>query len=265
MSGVGRGRPQVHYMCMGCTRRLANSRTTRRLLARCDEGLAGTGVLRRQTRQPLGEPSSLSALNRDSRSQVGEVTSSALVPALQVTFASTHPRDAHRGACHLPPCRRSGLVALGSLSLSIPRFCPRCSSSWTNHASSPSYASQRSLCAACLHAGRPLTVTPVSSRYHPNTVAATAGCRSRPDPCRSSAVGTCSWWHRITMTAPRSARSRSRRCRSAGCRAETASRLARSQSNFRQNAKIAVQLCKISDESTAIWRFFRLRFGVRFV
>eukprot|EP00962_Isochrysis_galbana_P048872 scaffold20513_cov130-Isochrysis_galbana.AAC.1 len=29
--------------------------------------------------------------------------------------------------------------------------------------------------------------------------------------------------------------------------------------------KIAVQFCKISDESTAIWRFFRLRFGVRFV
>eukprot|EP00962_Isochrysis_galbana_P052064 scaffold23437_cov75-Isochrysis_galbana.AAC.5 len=29
--------------------------------------------------------------------------------------------------------------------------------------------------------------------------------------------------------------------------------------------KIAVQFCKISDESTAIWRFCHLRFGVRFV
>eukprot|EP00962_Isochrysis_galbana_P028683 scaffold9106_cov118-Isochrysis_galbana.AAC.4 len=42
-------------------------------------------------------------------------------------------------------------------------------------------------------------------------------------------------------------------------------RFARSQSNFRQKRKIAVQFCKISDESTAIWRFFRLRFGARFV
>eukprot|EP00962_Isochrysis_galbana_P057637 scaffold30067_cov141-Isochrysis_galbana.AAC.1 len=34
---------------------------------------------------------------------------------------------------------------------------------------------------------------------------------------------------------------------------------------FSTKRKIAVQFCKISDESTAIWRFFRLRFGVRFV
>eukprot|EP00962_Isochrysis_galbana_P053758 scaffold25270_cov104-Isochrysis_galbana.AAC.9 len=34
---------------------------------------------------------------------------------------------------------------------------------------------------------------------------------------------------------------------------------------FSTKRKIAVQFCKISDESTAIWRFFRLKFGVRFV